>query len=507
MIIFLCFFLGILSIHANFVDIFIRSYPPIRYHNVSLGLHSGEQGHYCPTPLNSNVKMKYSANRRLQNETNEESSKGQTQLGFILALGGHNNTHYDYGRYGSLNGLLAIWDSWVDNFFSQTSNSSSLVLLFDERDYLRLKIAGSHREYLDTILVKNMGAHPVNCVHYKRKETSLEQHLENHAYHSTDHSENRHNRVTDRMIDRFLLRGCSNELTLDQSYRVYYIDSFLNSSNSQRPLIIFAAVHTFPKPDWAKDVDEEHLFTHWRPARMGRFKTNYGYVKMTNWYSYHMLNLKLLDFFDYAGKLDNDVSFVKPFPEPNLPHLMVQNGASMLVTQDKWYFDEPRVAQGIRQCLNMFIEEEKSFCLKKYKSHNQFELIPSGLDSHSIFWESNMNATFRAHFLVFWLGIYTSPETRMLAKYWNDWNPRGMWDYRWGDQQWWPRPLAMFSEKSLQQDIFHYSIIDTDNEHYVVHKEWPRFGTLMKTNYFDVDGMTKEERSRRYKVASKSFIY
>ena len=48
-----------------------------------------------------------------------------------------------------------------------------------------------------------------------------------------------------------------------------------------------------------------------------------------------------LDYFDYAGKLDNDVSFVKPFPEPNLPKRMQQGGRKMLVTQKQWYYDDP----------------------------------------------------------------------------------------------------------------------------------------------------------------------
>ena len=47
-----------------------------------------------------------------------------------------------------------------------------------------------------------------------------------------------------------------------------------------------------------------------------------------------------------GGKLDNDVSFVSPFPEPNLPGRLAKNRSKMLCTQDEWYFDDPRVAQG-----------------------------------------------------------------------------------------------------------------------------------------------------------------
>ena len=46
---------------------------------------------------------------------------------------------------------------------------------------------------------------------------------------------------------------------------------------------------------------------------------------------------------------------------------------------------------------------------------------------------------------------------------------------RWGDQQWWPRPISMFGEGNLNKEIDHYDEINTDNEKYLVHKLWPRF--------------------------------
>ena len=45
---------------------------------------------------------------------------------------------------------------------------------------------------------------------------------------------------------------------------------------------------------------------------------------------------------------------------------------------------------------------------------------------------------------------------------------------RWGDQQWWPRPIAMFGEGNLNKEIDHYDTINTDNERYLVHKLLPR---------------------------------
>lgn len=87
-------------------------------------------------------------------------------------------------------------------------------------------------------------------------------------------------------------------------------------------------------------------------------------------------------------------------------------------------------------------------------------------------------------------GLYTAPETKRLARYWNYWHPRGMWDYRWGDQQWWPRPISMFGSGDVSAEIDHYDEINTDNEQYVVHKLWPRAGTIPKGRYFHPNGST-----------------
>lgn len=301
--------------------------------------------------------------------------------------------------------------------------------------------------------------------------------------------------------------GCSNELHLDQGYRLYYIDVATANSTNQQPLILFAAVHRFPAPEWAEKEDEEQLFTHWRPFRLNRrYPTNYAYVKMTNWYAYHMLNLRVLDFFDYGGKLDNDVSFVAPFPEPNLPGRLARNGSMMMCTANGWYQDDPRICQGVRQCLSSYIDEESKRCTAS-QLPAEGKLVAGGAGD-GVFWENNLNTTFRAHFLTYWLGLYTAPETKRLARHWNDWHPRGMWDYRWGDQQWWPRPIAMFGSGDTLREVDHYEEVNTDNGRYVVHKEWPRWGTIPKSLYFNaVNGTTRQSRDAIYKEASKKFIY
>jgi len=79
---------------------------------------------------------------------------------FILALGGHSagggTGIYNYGDYGALNGLMAVWDSWIDNYFSESSNTSSLILLFDERDF--------HRHTVNTNYVWQVSSYILECL-------------------------------------------------------------------------------------------------------------------------------------------------------------------------------------------------------------------------------------------------------------------------------------------------------------------------------------------------------
>jgi hypothetical protein len=510
-----------LSSDANIIEIFATDHFSRYIHNVSYGLQYDLEayGHQCSASGSKRLKhengkmdyMTYTPNRRSQDETIEDGNHQALQLGIVLAVGAHGDSYYDYGPSGSLNGLMSVWDSWMDNFLPVVSNSTSLIILFDERDFFKQNYTKSVDSYLDAIVIGNMGGKAADCVAVKNSRPlhpsvtshrggAISSNHHGHAHHRNHlHNQPHHS--------RFAPAGCvGNHLDLDSGYKVYYFDVGNSSlAHYQSPFLVFASVYKFPAPEWAQGTDEESLFKTWKPRGLpGRFKTNYGYVKMTNWYAYHQLNLKLLDYFDYAGKLDNDVSFVAPFPESNLPLRLAAKGIKMMATQQKWYYDDPRIANGIRQCLNNYVSEESKRCSSDIKDKATKSLTPGGIQAN-LFWESNLNATFRSHFLVYWLGLYSAPEVHHLARHWNDWNPRGMWDYRWGDQQWWPRPLSMFSHGDIDRDIERYDTINTDNERYVVHKLWPRQWTVEKTRYFNLSGSTRSVRDALFTEAAKAF--
>lgn len=550
---------------SNVLEVVINGLAPRLFTNGSLGLNNEfeTQGHQClsdkklkfsATTSSGVPKMSFTPNRRTQETTLHDALQQRLKLAVVLAVGGHSDSHYNYGPGGSVNGLMAVWDSWLEYFFSPLSNTTSLVLLFDERDYKRQNISTNKKDYLDTILMKNMGAELADCAHI-RARGATGHHGNNHHGHFRGY---RNNIVSTQQIvgsntattavsassPHSSVLGCSADLNIDDGYRVYFIDiPQTNYSRSytlkgstgpptsvdyshQRPLIIFASVHNFPKPEWAEKEDEDELFRSWKPFRLNkRYPTNYGYVKMTNWYSYFMLRLKLLDFFDYAAKLDNDVSFVAPFPTTNLPLRMATGQHYMLMTTAQWYNDDPRISQGVNQCLTSYLHDEVRYCglgseqqlkntLIEYNHWNQINyntqnsMLQPGAGNDTTFFERSFNNTFRAHFLVYWLGIYTAPETMNMAKFWNYYHPRGMWDFRWGDQQWWPRPIAMFGSGNLDREILHASELDSDNERYVVHKLWPRQGTVPKAEYYDPKvGTTRAQRDERYQIVSKPLIY
>ena len=467
--------------------------------NVSLGLglngikdQCDTQSNRLPSVLADPKSLGYTPKRRVQADTLDDSNLERIQLAFVLAMGGHDEgSTYNYGNGGSRNGIAAVWDSWVSHFFSRTSNSSSLIMLLDERDFNKQNNTRDKEKYVDILLRDNLGADPVECVkiHPNRMD---HQHVG--SYTKRRRTRNRH-------------PNCDNKLLLDQTYFVYSFDvSQYSNGTEQAPLIIFVAVHEFPRPEWAEGQDEDTLYIHWRPKGLPpRFNTNYGYTKMTNWYAYHMLNLRLLDYFDYAGKLDNDVSFVAPFPEPNLPLRLASKGRKMLVTQQQWYYDDARIANGVEWCLHNYVKDQSVKCGTPEKAEDHW-LRPAGMGDPT-FWETTFNTTFRAHFLVFWLGLYAAPEVKSMAKFWNDWGPHGMWHFRWGDQQWWPRPISMFDAEPLSSSIDHYRLIDTDNGKYVVHKLYPLSATLRDVNYFSWNGTTPRQRKKMYKSAYGKYVY
>ncbi len=121
---FVCFvsILAVSKATVNVLDLVIDGLPNRIFPNVSLGLENSDQdSHQCLSSgslrdSQNSIKhsLTYTPNRRKQHLTFEDANDQRLQLGIVLVVGGHSDAHYDYGPAGSINGLMAVWDSWVE---------------------------------------------------------------------------------------------------------------------------------------------------------------------------------------------------------------------------------------------------------------------------------------------------------------------------------------------------------------------------------------------------------
>lgn len=59
---------------------------------------------------------------------------------------------------------------------------------------------------------------------------------------------------------------------------------------------------------------------------------------------------------------------------------------------------------------------------------------------------------FTSEFVGGWLGFFTSPELLLYGVMWNNF-PGGMWQYRWGDQQFWKTAVGLFDDGAHVEDV------------------------------------------------------
>ena len=145
--------------------------------------------------------MAYNSNRRLQSSSIPEAEDNKLRLGIILALGGGAKT---------LNGIMSVWDSWINNFFSKTSETTSLILLLDERDFRNFNLTKSVSEYIDILLVKNMGATPIKCAVLGEKFVGF-----SGNGNSSGHAS--HSKNVPKHVHKHIPKKCNNKLAgLDQ---------------------------------------------------------------------------------------------------------------------------------------------------------------------------------------------------------------------------------------------------------------------------------------------------
>ena len=433
--------------------------------NVSLGLnHHSTAMHAC----NSNGTYKkmssadgllsHTPNRRLQTSTIEDASKKLLQTAIVLPLGGRIKS----GKSLSINGFLLVWDSWVNHFFSQNSDTTSLILLIDERDFFKQTSLKTPKEFIDNLLVSQMGAMPVQQIRIhsatSKKSIQLIPSLSNVIF-PIKSSKFTYDKQGEGSYSY-------NMLQLDSNYYVYSVNP---ASATNTPLLIFVSIHKFPMPTWAKvkNLNEETLYTSFKSS-LAKVYSSYAYIKFCNWFNYHMFKLKILDYFDYAGKIDYDILFHKAFPESNIPHHMAEKRLSVLTPHHTYYSDHlVAFDNAILNAMVSFVKQERKYCYDLSLSsqhpsatnHRQsvpfLKLAPGG-HRDLTFWDQYNAKTWSSNIFFFWLGLYSAPEVLHFSHFWNEFTP-GAWEYRWGDQQYWPRVLALFGEGNVKRELNFFS--------------------------------------------------
>jgi hypothetical protein len=229
---------------------------------------------------------------------------------------------------------------------------------------------------------------------------------------------------------------------LDQGYSVFTLNTYANNQTGkplpgpQPPLVVFLGVARFPEPFWVSRAnlsEAEVVAADWKTQRCNY--ANYAYTKFTNWYSYHMLaDLRLLDFFDYFWKVDDDVRWFGPLPLDITPHLVEQRAIwfHTAMAHDPIDCIGPPLAESVELYLNL----QSAGCGRLLRAHAEGEP-----------WFEDDTAIYFSEFVGGWLGLYSSPELLEYARVWNYW-PDGMWEWRWGDQQFWTKANGLFDDGS-----------------------------------------------------------
>ncbi|BDA44630.1 hypothetical protein COCOBI_06-1070 [Coccomyxa sp. Obi] len=366
--------------------------------NKSLGLDQlphGVLGHQCssarPGPHPTDF-LTYTPNRRWP----ADPSDGRSAI--VMAVGGEPERFYTR--------IMAAWTTWQGYFTKAIRENTVLILLMDANFWTELDTLGEK-------------------LHLERLDCTMHRHT------------------------------CDLAARMDQGYTVFILNRFIKYPDSvtyfepQEPFVIFAGIKQFPHPFWIErrnQTEAEVLSSDWRTEECN--KANYAYTKFTNWYSYHMFDeLRILDYFDYWWKIDDDVRWFGDLPIDITKRLVEERRIFFHTAMDfdPWWCIGPSLAESIE----LFLDMESDLCGRPLRAV-AFDKI----------WWTNDSYIYLSEFVGGWLGMYTSPELMEYARIWN-YYPYSMWTWRWGDQQFWTKANGMFDDGSGILDLSHLKQHDT----------------------------------------------
>jgi hypothetical protein len=227
--------------------------------------------------------------------------------------------------------------------------------------------------------------------------------------------------------------------TLDAGYEVF------TPADDPGAFYLLISFAKFPAPKWVtepqgllrRQTSLEEVARTWRDPL---FHYPYQYIAMNTWYTYHGLQLDLLDYFDYWLKIDYDVVWSEDMTH-DLRKLFFDARALFIHTEIG--HDPPEMVKGVATVRNDFLAAERRRCGGR--------VYPRAVGQP--FYE-DPSSTFYGNFIGGWLGFLTSPEVAAFGKLWNA-SPF-IWKRRWGDQQFWCQALGLFHNGSRLLDLSHW---------------------------------------------------
>ncbi|KAK9908408.1 hypothetical protein WJX75_007462 [Coccomyxa subellipsoidea] len=366
--------------------------------NKSLGLDQqppGVLGHQCsaarPSPHPKDI-LTYTPNRRWP----ADPADGRSAI--VMAVGGEPERFYKR--------IQNTWASWQGYFTPHIRQNTVMILLLDGNFWTDLTKLG-------------------DVLKLERLDCSMHQH------------------------------ACDVAANLDQGYTVFVLNLFVRMPESinyvepHEPFVIFAGIKDFPHPFWIERdnmTEAQILASDWKTKECN--KADYAYTKFTNWYSYHMFDeLRILDYFDYWWKIDDDVRWFGHLPMDVTSRLVEEKRIFFHTAMDfdPWWCIGPSLGESIE----LFMDTESDLCGRPLHAAAQDKI-----------WWRNDSYIYLSEFVGGWLGMYTSPELMEYGRIWN-YYPYSMWTWRWGDQQFWTKANGMFDDGSGILDLSYLKQHDT----------------------------------------------
>ena len=158
----------------------------------------------------------------------------------------------------------------------------------------------------------------------------------------------------------------------------------------------------------------------------------FSYVQTNRFYTHQLFFLRILDLFDFWVKVDADIQFITPLPF-NMVSTMTERRALVV---------HSGIIPLLSACtVNIGIMVE-TYCALQSERCGHTVLPVAG----SRIWFQNESLGAHGNLFGGWLGYHQSPEFLDMARFFNIF-PRGLWNYRWTDQEMWLKAFGLFADE------------------------------------------------------------